>query len=67
MKDFSILHLKTAIFLALDWVVRHVTSQEDMNDNRFLPLDVANVSTLEIVSFLWGSNLNKIFFDAGLD
>ena len=45
----------------------YVTSQEDMNDSHFLPLDIASTCNLTSVLFLWGNNLNEIIIDAGLD
>ena len=50
MNDFSDLHLKTFsnvyTFLAVD-SVPHVTSQEDMSNSHFLPLDVATIFLTE--------------------
>ena len=46
---------------------RYVTSQEDMNDSHFLPLDIVSKCIITSVLFLWGNNLNEIVIDAGLD
>ena len=45
----------------------YVTSQEDMNDSHFLPLDIASTCNSTSVLFLWGNKLNEIIIDAGLD
>ena len=45
----------------------YVTSQEDMNDSHFLPLDIASTCNSTSVLFLWGNKLNVIIIDAGLD
>ena len=45
----------------------YVTSQEDMNDSHFLPLDIASTCNPTSVLFLWGNKLNEIIIDAGLD
>ena len=64
LKTFSNLYTFLAVYLA-----HYVMSQVDINDGHFLPFDVANSSRYIITSvlFLWGSNLNKIVIDAGLD
>ena len=47
-------------------MARYVTSQVEMSDSHFLPLDIASTFMISSV-FLLGSYLNKIVFDAGLD
>ena len=47
-----------------------MTSQEDMSDSHYLPLDVASTFDRGSVLFLCHEevlNLNRIYFDAGLD
>ena len=62
LKTFSNLYTFLAVYSA-----RYVTSQVDKHDSHFLPLDIAKTCIIINVLFLWGSNLNEIIIDAGLD
>ena len=44
-----------------------MTSQEDINDSHFLPLDIASTCNLTSVLFLRGNKFKEIIIDAGID